>query len=601
MKSTKFSFAIILRPEASQFVLKSIRMKQSLLILFLLFATGASAQELPPPAMELVTKIDEAPQVQVRPVINGRVCDSCYMDVDFRHGEVIDFVIIEAIGEFRHEEGQEYITAAKGLENISKYFISNNLFVLDFLPTRVNSKDTHLPLYPHTLELDYRQLEFQVLKNNKVLQDWLPIESLAPEKEYYAAFAERHWMETSDWLSLRAEKYHLAVADKLLVNIRKKGTTAYLQHIYVERVHSVPEPISIKQFPASTSIQDILNKEIVKSGSWILSLDELEIDENNSLLLAFDRDLYQKRLIEYKYADDNVGWSVLDGYACGEPTTAPYYLLIEKLRPGEKKELLLRYRHQPESVQSIKISVKPKPKQLTWIKTAAGISLAVLLFIAGFYFNRRKNKNRLQRLTLKKEELENKLQLLSGQLNPHFLFNSLNSIQNLVNKEEADKATQYLSDVASFLRRVMDAGKKEFISLQEELDIAESYLHLEQKRKPFRYAIERNFGMEISQVDFPPLLLQPVLENCIHHGFGKGHTDPLLTITVSCKDKTVQVSVSDNGKGYDAAATERGQGLSLVEKRIALMNEKLGYQAISSHINSDSSGTITTFTLQNWI
>jgi hypothetical protein len=402
------------------------------------------------------------------------------------------------------------------------------------------------------------------------------------------------------WPSLHLGKFKMEVGEKLLAGIRKKGTTGILQSIHVERVKAMPEPTSIHQFPNNTSIQDILNKEQAKPGLWLINGEELELDPGHSLLLGFDRDPFQKKIIEYAFKDDPSNWKTIEAVD-DSPSLTPYYLFIENPKAGYKRELLLRYKHQRESILHIKISVKPRTTTKNWIKITAGIALAVLLFITGFYFNRKKNKQKLKRLTLKKEELESKLQLLSGQLNPHFLFNSLNSIQNLVNKEEAGKASSYLSEVAVFLRTVMDAGKKEYISLQEELSIAESYLKLEQKRKPFQYTIEYNCELSATQMDFPPLLLQPVLENSIHHAFKSSQSDSLLVIRIACEGKNVMIAVADNGNGFDISSTERGQGLSLVEKRIALMNEKMGYAAINMTMKSGSDGTTTTFTLQNWI
>lgn len=564
-------------------------MRLQLLITLLLSTTIATAQ------VELTYTV--RPDVHVNRVGERSIIAT---NGGFQHGDIIDFVVLGVIDEFRHREGVwDEEQAAKGFDP-SSIFISNDSATIDFLPTRTTSADTHLPDYPHKEKIDYRNIEVQVLRNGVPLSDWKLISSLPSDKEYEIYFTPVGLDEKIPWPSLRLGKFKMEVGEKLLIGIRKKGTTDVSQYIHVERVKAMPEPVSIHQFLNNTSIQDILNKESAKPGAWLLTVDELEIDPDHSLLLGFSRDPFQKKIIEYTFKDDPSGWKTLETLD-ETPSIAPSYLFIEKPGPGYKRELLLRYKHQPESILHIKISVKPRRTTLNWIKITAGIALAVLLFITGFYFNRKKNKQKLQRLTLKKEEFESKLQLLSGQLNPHFLFNSLNSIQNLVNKEEADKASGYLSEVAVFLRTVMDAGKKEYISLQEELNIAESYLKLEQKRKPFHYAIEYTCELSATQMDFPPLLLQPVLENCIHHAFKSSQSDPLLTIRIACEGKNIMITVADNGNGFDISSTERGQGLSLVEKRIALMNEKMGYAAINMVMKSGSDGTVTTFTLQNWI
>ncbi|HEX2628652.1 MAG TPA: histidine kinase, partial [Chitinophagaceae bacterium] len=467
-------------------------MRLQLLITLLLSSIVGAAQ------MALV--FDAKPDVHV-----NRVGDKTKITTNggFQHGQIIDVMIIGVVDEFRHREAiWDEQEANHGLAPMN-YFISNDSVTIDFLPTKVNDADQHLPVFPHAEEIDYRNIEVMVTKNEVPLYDWRPVGALLPDKEYEVSFTAVGAEKSMPWPSLQVGKFKLAVGDKLKVHIRQKGTDKTLQYIYVERVKAVPEPISIHQFPNNTSVQDILNKEQAKPGLWLINGDELEIDPGYSLLLGFSRDPFQKKIIEYTYKDDPSGWRML----CTTdevPSIAPTYLFIEKPGPGYKRELMLRYTHQKESILGIKISVKPRTTTTNWIKITAGIALAVLLFITGFYFNRKKNRQKLKRLNLKKEELENKLQLLSGQLNPHFLFNSLNSIQNLVNKEEAGKASSYLSEVAVFLRTVMDAGKKEYISLQEELHIAESYLKLEQKRKPFQYSIEYSCAVGATQVDFPP-------------------------------------------------------------------------------------------------
>lgn len=589
MKPAKFSFTLILDFIVLHLVLKSTAMRLPLLITLLLSATIARAQ------LELV--YDAKPDVHV-----NRVGDKTNITTNggFQHGQIIDVMIIGVIDEFRHREAiWDEQEANHGIAPMT-YFISNDSLTIDFLPTKTNEADLPLPVYPHAEEIDYREIDVMVTKNEVPLYDWKPVSALLPDKEYEVSFTGAGQEKPMPWPSLQVGKFKLAVGDKLKVHIRRKGTDKTVQYIYVERVKAVPEPVSIHQFPNNASVQDILNKEHAKASLWLINADELEIDPGHSLLLGFDREPFQKKIIEYAFTDDPSNWKPLK--AVDEvPSMTPYYLFIEKPEAGYKRELLLRYEHQRESILHIKISVKPRTTTTNWIKITAGIALAVLLFITGFYFNRKKNTQKLKRLTLKKEELESKLQLLSGQLNPHFLFNSLNSIQNLVNKEEAGKASNYLSEVAVFLRTVMDAGKKEYISLQEELHIAESYLKLEQKRKPFQYSIEYSCAVGATQLDFPPLLLQPVLENCIHHGFKSSQSDSLLTINIRCEGKNIMISVGDNGNGFDISSIEYGQGLSLVKKRIALMNEKLGYAAIDMKMGSGHEGTITTFTLQNWI
>ncbi len=148
----------------------------------------------------------------------------------------------------------------------------------------------------------------------------------------------------------------------------------------------------------------------------------------------------------------------------------------------------------------------------------------------------------------------------------------------------------------------MDSGKKEFVSLQEELNIEEDYLKLEQQRATFTYAINVAPGLDAGQIDFPPLLLQPVLENSIRHAFNTDNTNPAININIAKNGNNLLVEVSDNGStGWDVERMSLGHGLSLTKKRMAVYNDKLEAMNIQMQIKYQPKGTVTTFTFNNWL
>ena len=148
----------------------------------------------------------------------------------------------------------------------------------------------------------------------------------------------------------------------------------------------------------------------------------------------------------------------------------------------------------------------------------------------------------------------------------------------------------------------MDNGRKELVSLAEEISIEEQYIALEQKRKAFTYTFRNECGNDIGSIDFPPLLLQPVIENSIRHGFAETVRNPTLTVTVRCDATDLIVAIADNGIGFDASVKVPGHGLSLTGKRIALINEKLpAMQIILQTKSSPGTGTITEIKLLKWL
>jgi phosphoglycerate-specific signal transduction histidine kinase len=272
----------------------------------------------------------------------------------------------------------------------------------------------------------------------------------------------------------------------------------------------------------------------------------------------------------------------------------------EDIPPGKTKTLYLRYKNQPETEIEISIRGIEDLTQTSIFKIIAGFLLASLLFGIFYFFNRRRIKKKLSQLNQKNKTIETQLSLLSGQLNPHFLFNTLHAIQGTIINNETDVANKYISNVAHFMRRVMDDGKKEFVSLHEELKLEEDYLKLEQQRKHFTYNISLDPALNNMPIDFPPLLLQPVLENAIRHGLTSTVVNPHIEMNITKEESDLIVQITDNGHYWEVNKRNEGTGLSLVHKRINLYNEKLAPLHISMHITYDNR-TISTFTFKNWL
>ena len=174
-------------------------------------------------------------------------------------------------------------------------------------------------------------------------------------------------------------------------------------------------------------------------------------------------------------------------------------------------------------------------------------------------------------------------------------------IQGTINSNNSSEANNYIGDIARFMRNSMDYGKREFVSLQEELHLETDYLQLEQRRKNFAFDLVIDKPINASQIDFPPLLLQPVLENSVRHAFGKNEA-PVLHIKVSLVRHNLVIAITDNGEGWNVNERAEGHGLGLVRKRIELINEKIQNMRIDMNIRSiPGKGTTTIFTFENWL
>jgi len=192
-------------------------------------------------------------------------------------------------------------------------------------------------------------------------------------------------------------------------------------------------------------------------------------------------------------------------------------------------------------------------------------------------------------------ELE--LTAIRSQMNPHFLFNSLNSVQNLVQQNKGHEAHLYLSDFAGLIRKVLQNSEKEEVSLAEELEMVQQYLNLEKLRFNFDYSISVDDKIENYSTVVPSNILQPIVENAIIHGLHHKSDNRILKINVQLVKQGIKIIVEDNGIGRDAAVklskTQNGKGLKLVEERLKVLQQKQGekYNIEITDFQEDKSGT----------
>lgn len=191
-----------------------------------------------------------------------------------------------------------------------------------------------------------------------------------------------------------------------------------------------------------------------------------------------------------------------------------------------------------------------------------------------------KQKAQIEVLQNKQKATESRLQSLRLQMNPHFLFNALNSIQQMILANEEMVATKYLSRFSKLLRSILIYSDKETISLKEELDILKLYVELESVRfkEAFTYEIICEEEIDMDEVKIPTLLIQPFVENAIWHGLM--HKEGLRKLKISFSDKGdyVQCFIEDNGIGRQKARELKistGQDKQHTSKGIEVSTERL--------------------------
>ena len=193
-----------------------------------------------------------------------------------------------------------------------------------------------------------------------------------------------------------------------------------------------------------------------------------------------------------------------------------------------------------------------------------------------------------QELALKEAENEKRIAglemlALRSQMNPHFIFNCLNSINRFILRNDPESASNYLTKFSKLMRMVLENSKQPLIPLEEEVKCLELYIQMEQFRckNAFTYYVKYHDGVNIEEAMIPPLLLQPFVENAIWHGVNPKEGSGEIGIEFLQKEDAMYCIVRDNGIGREKAselksqlaANHKSMGLQITKERLAVMDD----------------------------
>ena len=242
-----------------------------------------------------------------------------------------------------------------------------------------------------------------------------------------------------------------------------------------------------------------------------------------------------------------------------------------------------------------------KLKQEAFVKNTLIAGLAFVLLMAIFLIRvlslRRKNEklklqrdfevqqleNEKQQTELRQQATELEMQALRAQMNPHFIFNCLSSINRFIIKNETEVASDYLTRFSRLIRMVLTNSQRAVISLQDELEMLCLYLDMERLRfkNSFDYNVHFKNVIDTGAISIPPLLLQPFCENAIWHGLMHKEEHGRLDISINMEENILYCEITDNGIGRTKAAElgsrsvekEKSLGLKITKERLALFNK----------------------------
>lgn len=321
--------------------------------------------------------------------------------------------------------------------------------------------------------------------------------------------------------------------------------------------------------------------------------NHLKIHFSNSELLQSNSTLYR-----YKLLGTNLEWQESGAPLAEFIALAPsdYTFLVQHKRIGSEWSKL----------NSLHFTIaKPFWGRFDFWAVILFLSISILVLFAAIRIKKIKTTELAKRQALITiNQLE--LQALHYSMNPHFLFNSLNSIQQFIGRHKDFEAVNFVSEFSLLIRNNMEAMRTKLAPLSQELEQVERYIQLETHRleRPLAYNIQIDPVVSTEDPPIPPLLIQPFVENAIWHGIAPKESGGQIDISIDWRSKQVlEIKIQDNGIGLTKAKKNKiphhhSIGLQLTEKRLNLLSSRNSIQVIEMyHSNGDVSGTLATIIL----
>jgi hypothetical protein len=412
------------------------------------------------------------------------------------------------------------------------------------------------------------------------------------------------WVAGSNHLTLfdnRTKQFTIYDQSDGLPDPRPTGRRMFLDRESGKLYLCSDEYISVFPFTPVTEpdrSSDLMIEEVTvdNSRTYYQPADPLRIHYNeNELMIAYTIIDYEKSNYQFSYRLDPANpWIVV-----GDQRNVN----LSNLQPGDYT-IQLRASGKPgvEKLQELQVVIRSPIWKTPWF-----ITLAILFIGAAVYLRIRNRIYHIrQKANIDKLLSQTEMKALQAQMNPHFIFNSLNSIGEMILNNENKDASNYLSKFARLIRITLDQSSQSMVSLRNTIDYLERYMEMENIRNShFTHQISVDPTLDIDETMVPPMLIQPFIENALWHGVSAGNKHIHVKIKFCKRNDNLVCTIDDNGIGIHNARQQthkNGQhqpvGIANIQTRVALLNEKYNLHGhISIEDKKDIAGQTETGTL----
>ncbi|HSD13333.1 MAG TPA: histidine kinase [Flavobacterium sp.] len=365
----------------------------------------------------------------------------------------------------------------------------------------------------------------------------------------------------------------------------------------------------VNRYKAPVQPQLSINELVASENSFspdsipALKYNQNDIKINFSLLSFIPNEKYD---VYYKVNDSK--WDPLD------PNSRS--LILSSLSPGKYTVALkIGSENKKMNMQEIEFTIKNP----LWLNPIVVIlTSALLLFLLFSYYKKqirkieKRNQLQLDKINLEKNLNQSKLKAVKSQMNPHFFYNALNTIQSYILSNDKKQAVNYLSKFSSLTRTILEMTEKETVTISEEVKTLRLYLDIEKARfeDDFHYEIIVKDNVDSENIKIPSMLLQPYIENAVKHGLLHKSGKKILEITFEKTNDDLKISVDDNGIGRTKSAernavknkNHRSFATKAIQNRVDLLNQFTQKNITISYIdkitpNNEPEGTTVIFTI----
>ena len=341
--------------------------------------------------------------------------------------------------------------------------------------------------------------------------------------------------------------------------------------VSIQRIH---EDLNTDQGKLVFQIDRINNRKVDKQQEYNVRLPY----KDRTLKMRYHSVIFKRtKTFSYEYFFDYLGDH--------KNSTNERQLTFNSLSPGKHKMRIRALDGTGNTSDWVNINVSVSyPWWRSWPFISILSIISFLIIYVLYRWNEKRVNNQLS-FTRKMAELE--FNALQSQMNPHFVFNALNSIQNLVISGKIEQADLYLSKFSKLLRLFLEGSRNKFIPLEEELLIIENYLEIEKLRfgEKLNYKIDNHLNKIDRKILVPATIVQPFVENALVHGLFHKKESGHLSIDIRYKNETVIITIEDNGIGREAARglsnkkIHRSRGMEIIDDKFEILRKTEDFDA----------------------